>query len=56
MRLATVGAAYGNCPFEYDRKNNRKHWDDGGYFTEPHWREVISADGVRCFVASEATP
>ena len=22
-----------------------------GYFTEPDWREVICADGVRCFVA-----
>ena len=21
-----------------------------GYFTEPDWREVVSRDGVRCFV------
>lgn len=26
----------------------------GGYFTDPGWREVISPDGVRCFVANRA--
>ena len=23
-----------------------------GYFSEPDWREVVSPDGVRCFVTS----
>jgi hypothetical protein len=54
VRLATVGAAYGNCPFKLDRDLNRKYWqaaiDANGHFTEPDWREVISADDVRCFV------
>jgi hypothetical protein len=52
LRLATVGAAFGSCPFEADRKNNRKHWDANGHFTEPEWREVSSFDGARCFIAS----
>jgi hypothetical protein len=26
--------------------------DANGYFSDPYWREVISPDGVRCFVAS----
>ena len=55
LRLATIGAAYGNCPFKFDRDLNRKHWqasiEVNGDFTEPEWREVISSDGVRCFVA-----
>jgi hypothetical protein len=27
-----------------------------GYFTDPEWREVISPDGVKCFVTRFATP
>ena len=57
LRLATIGVAFANSPFEHDRKLNRKHWLDAekarteanGYFTEPAWREVISADGVSAF-------
>ena len=59
LRLATLGAAFGNCPFALDRKLNRKHSleaeraeiEANGTFTEPDWREVISSGGVRCFVA-----
>jgi hypothetical protein len=52
----TVGGAFGNSAFDHDRKLNRKHWLDacGGYFTEHAATEVISTDGVRCFVATEA--
>jgi hypothetical protein len=64
LRLATIGAAFGNCPFQHDRKLNRKHWDAaerapieaGGYFTEPEWRDVVSTDGVKCFVTSGKAP
>ena len=27
-----------------------------GYFTDPDWREVVSPDGVRCFVTGFAAP
>ena len=27
-----------------------------GYLTEPDWREVVSPDGVRCFVTGFAAP
>ena len=27
-----------------------------GYFTDPDWREVVSPDGVRCFVTSFVAP
>ena len=30
-------------PFRDRPKEQPQDWDDGGYFTEPHWREVISA-------------
>ncbi|MGY3608350.1 MULTISPECIES: hypothetical protein [unclassified Bradyrhizobium] len=60
LRLITVGAAFGNCPFEQDRKLNRRHWLDterneieaGGYFEDTEWRAAASSDAVGCFVAS----
>ena len=56
---AIEAGSVGDCPFELDRKLNRKHWREAeraeieanGCFAEPEWREVISSDGVRCFVA-----
>ncbi|MCK1753801.1 hypothetical protein IVA78_00820 [Bradyrhizobium sp. 137] len=62
MRLATSGAAFGNCPFEQDRKLNRRHRiaDEGaeieanGHFENAEWREVTSSDGTRCFVGAQA--
>ena len=27
-----------------------------GYFSEPEWREVISPDGVKCFVTKFSAP
>ena len=59
LHLATVGAGFG----ELDRKLNRKHWleaerketEPGGYFSEPEWREVVSPEGVRWFVAERAS-
>ena len=27
-----------------------------GYFTDPDWREVVSPDGVRCFITSFVAP
>jgi hypothetical protein len=63
LRLATIGAAFGNCPFELDRKINRKHWlaaeqaetEANGHFAEPEWCAVISSDGVQCFRAIGST-
>lgn len=62
VRLATSGAAFGNCPFEQDRKLNRRHRiaDEGaeieanGHFENAEWREVTSSDGTRCFVGAQA--
>lgn len=34
-----------------DRKAERAEIEANGYFTEPHWQEVVSSDGVRCYVA-----
>jgi hypothetical protein len=64
LRLATIGAAFGACPFKLDRKLNRKHWleaeraeiERSGYFEDTEWREVISSDGIRCFVTSGKAP
>ena len=52
--LATLGK-----PFEQCRKLNRRHWFDAeraeieasGSFVDTAWREMISPDGVGCFVA-----
>jgi hypothetical protein len=59
LRLVTVGAAFGNCPSELDRKLIRKHWleaekeiEANGSFDDTVWLEIVSPDGVRCFVAS----
>jgi hypothetical protein len=58
LRLATVGAAFRNCPFEQDRKLYRRHWPEAerdeieaGEFADTYWTEVVSPDSVRCFVA-----
>jgi hypothetical protein len=59
LRLATIGAAFGNCPLDLDRKLNRRHWleaeraeiEAGGNFGDAEWRAAVSSDGVRCFIA-----
>jgi hypothetical protein len=60
LGLATVGAAFGCCPFDADRRANRRHWLEAeaadGCFTEPAWRELTSPDGVRCFVPVNEAP
>jgi hypothetical protein len=33
-----------------EREREQAETEAGGYFTEPEWREVISPDGVTCFV------
>ena len=53
IRLVTVGATSRNCPFEQDRNlNSRRELKASGSFVDSAWSEVISAEGVRCFVAS----
>lgn len=62
LRLATIGAALGNCPFDLDRKLSRRHRlederkaiETSGHLEDTEWREVTSSDGVRCFVAAQA--
>ena len=58
LRLVTLGTAFGACPFELDRRLNRKYFEAAeraeieanGDFAEADWREVVSSGGVRCFV------
>lgn len=34
-----------------DRKADRAEVEANGYFTEPYWQEIVSSDGVRCYIA-----
>jgi hypothetical protein len=58
LRLATIGAAFGACPLDSDRKLSRKHFleaerketEANGDYEDTEWSELTSSDGVRCFV------